>query len=287
MISRVRKAVLGELQKKKGEGSQPPLLSFFFELTRAQAKAEEALSLSPRALSAEVAERRIRDGTPLLGVDEFGDGAEAIAAGFPAILAAFAAHAHLFGADKESFTGPAGGPASLVPVIRMWYAGVPVPEEFLPRAGGPVRQLVLQAVVQPYLAARAAQLKDLVNQDYWRRGYCPVCGGAPDFAYLEKDVGARWLVCSRCDFEWAFPRLQCPFCQNGEQRQLSFYTGPGGRYRLHVCHVCRNYLKTIDLRQGDGPMLVPLERLYTLDMDRQARDMGYGNDAHSRLPEER
>jgi FdhE protein len=282
VISRTRKAVLGELQKKKGEGSQPPLLSFFFELTKAQANAEESLSLPPSGLSPEEANQRLRDGMPLLRADELAGDATAITGWFPDILAVFAGHADLFGTGGDSFTGP----ADPVPAIMARYTGAPVPADFLPGASDAARQLVIQAVLQPYLAARAAELKHLVSQDHWRRGYCPVCGGAPDFAYLEPEVGARWLVCSRCDAEWTFARLECPFCQNGEQRQLSFYADAGGRYRLQVCHVCRNYLKTVDLRKGEEPLLVPVERLYTLDMDRQARAMGYGNGPASDPPEE-
>ena len=37
---------------------------------------------------------------------------------------------------------------------------------------------------------------DQVDQEKWRRRYCPVCGGNPDIAYLDTERGSRWLVCS-------------------------------------------------------------------------------------------
>ena len=43
----------------------------------------------------------------------------------------------------------------------------------------------------------------------------------------------------------------------------------------NVCDRCKNYLKAIDLRQAKSEVLLPLERLYTLDIDSQAQQYGY------------
>ena len=48
-----------------------------------------------------------------------------------------------------------------------------------------------------------------------------------------------------------------------------------GIYRLYTCEQCHTYLKTIDLRNADAEVFMPVERVLTLDMDRQAQDMGY------------
>ena len=45
----------------------------------------------------------------------------------------------------------------------------------------------------------------------------------PILTYLEKEVGAKWLVYSSCDFARVFPRLECPFCRNNEQGKLKFF----------------------------------------------------------------
>ena len=46
-------------------------------------------------------------------------------------------------------------------------------------------------------------------------------------------------------------------------------------YRLYVCEQCHKYIKTIDLRHTESEILLPLERVLTLDMDRQAQEKGY------------
>lgn len=94
-------------------------------------------------------------------------------------------------------------------------------------------------------------------------------------AYLDRERGSRWLLCSRCDFTWLYHRLQCPYCGNLDQNTLAFFSDEKGLYRLQVCECCKCYLKTIDLRKTDDEVLLPLERLLTTDMDRQAREEGY------------
>ena len=134
---------------------------------------------------------------------------------------------------------------------------------------------ILQAALYPWLRAYANELLPLVTKDSWHQRYCPVCGGSPDFAYLEKEQGARWLVCSRCDAQWPFYRLACPYCGNQEHASLAFFTDDKGLYRLHVCDKCRRYIKAIDLRKAVAEVLIPLERMLTLDMDRQALEQTY------------
>ena len=107
------------------------------------------------------------------------------------------------------------------------------------------------------------------------KNYCPVCGGKPDLAYLEEKEGARWLVCSICDTEWLFKRLECPYCSNNEQTKLAYYTDDAGVYRLYVCDECKKYIKTVDKRAYNRNIIFPVERVITLDIDNQARNEGY------------
>lgn len=142
-------------------------------------------------------------------------------------------------------------------------------------AGEGMLSLSLQGAFHPILARYSEVLSPLVNHDSWRRGLCPVCGGKPDFAFLSKDTGARWLMCSRCDTEWLFLRLQCPFCDNTDQDSLAYFADENELYRLYTCDRCQSYIKAIDLRKARGEVLLPLERILTLDLDRQAREAGY------------
>lgn len=129
--------------------------------------------------------------------------------------------------------------------------------------------------VRPFLVNYSRALISLVDQATWRRSYCPICGGSPDFAYLEAERGARWLICSRCDAEWLFQRLQCPYCQTVDQKDLSYYSNDDEIYRLYVCDKCKHYLKTIDLRKAGSGTEVSVERLLTYELDVQASEYGY------------
>ena len=84
-----------------------------------------------------------------------------------------------------------------------------------------------------------------------------------------------WLVCSRCDAQWLFQRLECPYCGTTDQNVLAYFTNDEGLYRLYVCEQCKQYLKAIDLRQAKSEVLIPLERLLALHIDKQAQEYGY------------
>ena len=113
----------------------------------------------------------------------------------------------------------------------------------------------------------------LVDDTSCYRGYCPICGGEADFAALEKESGARRLLCSRCNFEWTFQRAVCTFCS--VDGQLNYFPSADGAYRLYVCESCKRYLKTIDLRELARETNLPAERVLTLGMDVEAAQAGY------------
>jgi FdhE protein len=138
---------------------------------------------------------------------------------------------------------------------------------------------VFQAVLYPLLSSMAERLMPGISKEFWHKNYCHVCGGSPDFSYLDKESdGMRWLLCSRCDAAWSFYRLVCPFCGNDDQQSLAYYADESGTYRLYVCEKCKRYLKAIDLRKTEAEIMMPLERILTLDMDRQALDQNYKNE---------
>ena len=134
---------------------------------------------------------------------------------------------------------------------------------------------VFSTGLRPFLRARAEDLTPFVDDGAWYRRHCPLCGGEPDMAALEKDNGRRRLLCSRCDSEWTFRRLGCPFCANEDPAQLAYYPSDDNIYRLNVCEQCRRYLKTIDLREAAGERYLTAERVLTLGMDLAAEEAGY------------
>jgi formate dehydrogenase maturation protein FdhE len=160
----------------------------------------------------------------------------------------------------------------LRPIVESWYNKQSFPHD------GMDEDLVTVAVhsaVKPFLARWAEVLLPEIDQEKWRRGYCPICGGAPNFSYLEPENGARWLCCPRCDAEWLFQRIECPFCRNIKQKELTYFQDKAGLYRVYTCEGCKGYLKAVDLRKGGKDIAIPLEWIKTLDMDRQACERGY------------
>lgn len=155
-------------------------------------------------------------------------------------------------------------------MVRQWYEG----ETDL---SGERLAFMLMAAMKPFLTRVAELVLPYINQDLWRRGRCPVCGGLPDFALLDQERGSRYLFCSRCDTQWLFKRVECPFCSNDDPASLAYFVGEDETYRLYVCEVCHRWLKAVDLRQGEKKLLLPVERVLTLGLDEQAILAGYGS----------
>ena len=137
-----------------------------------------------------------------------------------------------------------------------------------------LRAFVVSSALRPFLWAQAAVLAPLIDDQQWYRSRCPVCGGEPDLAALA-DEGQRRLLCSRCDTEWLYQRIGCPFCDNADHRKLTYYMSDDEEYRLYVCGVCRRYLKTIDQRDRWQVLPLPVERILTVGMDLAAAEAGY------------
>jgi formate dehydrogenase accessory protein FdhE len=146
-----------------------------------------------------------------------------------------------------------------------------------------VAVLVLTHALRPYLDALATVALRLPAVQDWHRGDCPACGGAPDFAALEGEGGSRRLLCSRCDGEWRYARVGCPFCDNKDPKSLAYFSAIDGRYRLYVCEQCRAYLKTLDRREAFDESPLAVERVLAVGLDLAAAREGYGR-AGRRLP---
>jgi len=269
------------LKRLEGEGERkglpPRLLEFYQRLFRIQSGAEKRIGVVKPELNKEIINSRLERGSPLL---KFGDLVldwSLIKDIFTEVTAAFSEFPDLFGELPKSLREPKFHPSLPKKVARAWFeraslpATMPVDDinEYL------LLDAVIHATLRPFLVSHSKALLNLVEQERWRRRYCPICGGAPDFAFLDKERGARWLLCSRCDTEWLFQRLECPYCGNQDMDTLAYFTDDEGLYRLYVCELCHKYIKAVDLRRTESEILLLLERVLTLDMDRQAQEKGY------------
>lgn len=149
----------------------------------------------------------------------------------------------------------------------------------LPEAPAMARFLA-QASLTPWLHAATLQLSALAPEQgkkVWEHGTCPHCGQLPYVGQLRGKEGARWHVCSFCQWAFRVTRLQCPVCLERDHQKLHFFTTaaePG--YEVHVCESCKNYMKLTDLREKDSSLCVPpLEDLDSLPLDLAARQQGY------------
>ena len=265
-------------EEGKKRGLTPRLLEFYQRLFRIQSKAERDIGKAKIGLKKEAINERLERGQPLISFDDLALDWSLLNDVFAKIAATFADYPDLFGELPKKLRQPKPPPSLPKRVARAWFKRAKLPptiavdndnEYFLLEA-------IIQATLRPFLISHAKALISSVNQESWRREHCPICDGKPDFAFLDKERGARWLVCCRCDSEWLFQRLECPYCGNQNQNTLAYFTDDDGLYRLYVCEQCKQYLKAIDLRQAKEEIEIPLERLFSLDIDMQAQEYGYG-----------
>jgi len=265
---------LDELEQR--EGKLPSFVQLYRKLLRIQNEARSRFTTPELKLAEDVISDRLTQGIPLLSFEDLSLDWAQVQGLFQEIIRSVAEDYPDAATEVETIGNILSKKVALEEVIRAWYEGSSlIPIAIKHSIDSEILGLVVAAVVNPFLSAHSEVLLPKVKQESWRRRYCPICGGRPDFAYLDKDSGARWLLCSRCDADWLFQRLECPYCGCQDQDALAYFTDDEGLYRLYVCERCKRYLKAIDLRLAKSEVLLPLERLFTFEFDMQARQDGY------------
>lgn len=144
----------------------------------------------------------------------------------------------------------------------------------------PVLALLIRLSLRPALLETARAVQNLMDLNKWHYGHCPVCGSAPKMADLSGEGGKRTLHCSLCETAWPYIRLRCPFCENDNKEELSYLRGENEvGLRVDLCGRCNNYLKTIDLREIPGPIILPLDDVATWHLDIIAGEHLEGKDS--------
>ena len=269
--------VIARLEKAKQEA---PELADLIELHRAllsaaaQSTAQNPPLISEPSLSAAEASAALANRTPLIRVTGLALDWDAFVARYSQVCEIAAQHRPDLATQFQDLrtrleTDPAAMRERVTDYIQR---GVP---ETLEREAE-LLSFVANHALRPALRTFTDAMPTEASGATWHGGDCPICGGLPDFAFLDSDSGARHLVCSRCDTQWLFPRVKCPFCATAEPADLKFYPTEGEQYRLYVCNVCRRYLKTIDLRKARrSPLMPEVERVLSVDLDEAARAEGY------------
>lgn len=273
----ITESIIRKLEEyEKTDGSLPALLEFYKRLIVIQNNVEQKIDLPHPLFTTEAIIAHAKKGKPLLSFNQLAIDWQLLRQIFIDTLSLFDEYQQLFGSLPSKIRQMETRLIINEHTLRAWYKGQKIPLNVeINDTTEILLKNIFHAALKPLLVKEVSALAGLIDQERWRRGYCPVCGGSADFGYLQKDNSARFLVCNRCDTEWLFQRLQCPYCKNNDQSKLSFFTDDKGLYRLYVCEECRCYLKTLDQRQVEGEILLPLERFLTLYIDRQAQEKGY------------
>jgi FdhE protein len=263
------------LQELEEAGVQNPDLSAFYEfhraLVRVLGQAEEQISGTLELVDREALRARQLQGLPLLSFAQLPVEAERFAEWVSAVARVLSD----YDPELAEQTVPESPAECLALARQRFEEGQAGSEQSEAQGKFTLAQASVDLALRPYLAWAAEQVWSHVDQERWKRSYCPVCGGAPDFAALDKESGARQLLCSRCSSQWNYRRLGCPFCDTTDHTKLMYYPSEDGIYRLYVCQECRHYLKTIDLREIARAVLLPVERITTVAMDVAAQQEGY------------
>jgi hypothetical protein len=128
----------------------------------------------------------------------------------------------------------------------------------------------LMAYADAYVETIAA------NNDAWKRGTCPVCGGAPVLSEYHDQDQSRSLRCAACGAAWFFRRVSCALCHNDNFRLLGYFTLDGYTAgRVDTCDACHGYLKGTNVLDATPSLLLPLEDLLMLSLDAAAEQKGY------------
>lgn len=136
-----------------------------------------------------------------------------------------------------------------------------------------VLTLFLRLSMRPALLKAAQTLIPRLDLSRWNYGHCPICGSMPKLADLSGEGGKRTLHCSLCETAWPYPRLRCPFCENDNREDLSYLKAEKEEgLRVDLCSRCGQHLKTIDLRELPGPIIMPLDDAATWHLDLIARE---------------
>jgi Protein involved in formate dehydrogenase formation len=162
-------------------------------------------------------------------------------------------------------------------VVSDWYnaskASAQGPSETVAHERDLLDQVLLLAM-RPFLARCAEALLPAIELSEWGQPRCPLCGGEPEFAYINP-AAERLLICGRCTGQWHFDAIACPYCENNDRSRITSFTSRDQRYRIYACDVCHRYLKAFDGRDGSRPALLAVDSIATLPLDAAAIQRGY------------
>lgn len=140
--------------------------------------------------------------------------------------------------------------------------------------------LVMRLALRPQMLMAGETARRNSGIAGWAFGHCPVCGSAPGLAELSGEEGKRSLHCALCETSWSYPRLKCPFCEKQEPGAITYIKAESEEgLQAELCSGCGQYIKTLDLRQLAGPIIMPLDDAATWHLDLIVQKRGAKQDS--------
>jgi formate dehydrogenase accessory protein FdhE len=205
---------------------------------------------------------------PLLDLDA---AARPVLEGIPAAVAALGA------AAPEPLAGAGAALAAASELERMAVVDAWLED---PLTVDPLAGFWVGVAAGPVLESARAVIEG-PSREQWTGRACPACGGLPQVSVIAPESGEfmggspRSLVCGRCAGWWTFPRAMCAWCGEDDPRKVAPFVPEAGAARIDACETCSVYVKTFDLRQPGGAVVVPLvDDVATLTLDLWAREQG-------------
>ena len=128
--------------------------------------------------------------------------------------------------------------------------------------------LIVRLSIRPTIQKIANFALEQLDLSQWSYGHCPVCGSAPKLAELIRETGRRRLYCTLCETAWIYPRHGCPFCETRTPEDLVYLQAENDESRrVDLCNGCGAYIKTIDSRGQETPLIVLLDDIATWHLD--------------------
>jgi len=244
-----------------------------------QAKAEATLVLPPQEACA--TPEAMFAGNPLLLREHFPFDLKQALGLIPALLDLLAASGgEAANAAKTLRQALASGELNPEAALRAQMAGddalFATWRERLP--GSPrALDFLATSALSPSLSRAAEQLAPLLPENLpHEHGHCPLCGSLPLISLLRDKEGKRFGVCTFCGHEYRLRRIACAYCDEGDQNKLKLFRVaeyPG--VRVDVCETCNMYIKTLDFRGLDQPLLPALDDMASVALDVLAQQQGY------------
>jgi FdhE protein len=253
-------------QVKKKRPGYKEILDFYLKIKKAQEKIKPSLKLTPIPLKKELKELLSKEGFPLLEKKDFPIDPDSSTSLFHSLCKiGKQTNPTLAKQIRKIEKAILQKGLDLKKVLTGEIGGEKVADQF--GLDKKVFLFLIHNSIKPSIEAIVEQIHKEVDPETWLKGYCPLCGSLPYLALLKGEGGKRYLLCSYCGYEWRVDRLFCPFCGNNDQGSLQYFTAEGEEhYRVDICDQCRQYIKTIDLREME--LMDPgLEDLATLHLD--------------------